>query len=499
MYVLYGVNLKNRLFKVAVVLTLSANLLNQNVFAASSDIFETDKLVDLITLSSFIDYTSDTTQNYATNKDAIAEFKLACQKFAQSNVKTAYREFNKLIHAYDNNDFLYFNLAYEFSQMGLFSLAQNCIVQIDDRQIWVNQIENLKNCYFPCVTMSLDEEIYLAELYSDINYNNYSEESLDELSKNQKLLKKLDYANYIMALAYYKNNNYSKALTYINKAIGFDNSNLHYLAFKAQILSDDKKYKESLNIVDELLDKNITLIKFNDSLNQLKEFNLAKSTRNKYNSMYYLANYHFLKNDSQKALRELGYLVSKKKKNYKAYTLMGLIHFKTGNIEKAKENLERSYLINKKYVPTLVGLGNVFYIIKDYSKASIFYKSAIKQDKKCYQGYLGLSVIALENKDIQNASNYIQEASNIKSQHYIVNYIYSKIDKDREEQYLKSTLALNPMFVKGWLNLAKLKFDNNLPELAQDYIYPVKLIAPNNEEYKSFLNTLNENKNINRL
>ena len=55
------------------------------------------------------------------------------------------------------------------------------------------------------------------------------------------------------------------------------------------------------------------------------------------------------------------------------------------------------------------------------------------------------------------------------------------------------------MFVKGWLNLAKLKFDNNLPELAQDYIYPVKLIAPNNEEYKSFLNTLNENKNVNRL
>ncbi|UKI42703.1 MAG: hypothetical protein L6V95_07530 [Candidatus Melainabacteria bacterium] len=50
--------MKNRLFKVAVVLTLSANLLNQNVFAASSDIFETDKLVDLITLSSFIDYTS---------------------------------------------------------------------------------------------------------------------------------------------------------------------------------------------------------------------------------------------------------------------------------------------------------------------------------------------------------------------------------------------------------------------------------------------------------
>ena len=152
---LYGVNLKNRLFKVALVLTLSANLLNQNVFAASSDIFETDKLVDLITLSSFIDYTSDTTQNYATNKDAIAEFKLACQKFAQSNVKTAYREFNKLIHAYDNNDFLYFNLAYEFSQMGLFSLAQNCIVQIDDRQIWVNQIENLKNCYFQLVFLLL--------------------------------------------------------------------------------------------------------------------------------------------------------------------------------------------------------------------------------------------------------------------------------------------------------------------------------------------------------
>ena len=178
---------------------------------------------------------------------------------------------------------------------------------------------------------------------------------------------------------------------------------------------------------------------------------------------------------------------------------MGLVHFKTGNIEKAKENLERSFLINKKYVPTLVGLGHVYYMIRDYSKASIFYKSAIKRDKNSYQAYLGLSVIALENKDIENASVYIQEAANIKSQHYIVNYIYSKIDKDREEQYLKTTLSLNPMFVKGWLNLAKLKFDNNLPELAQKYLYPVKLIAPDNEDYKQFLNTFNENSNINKL
>ena len=498
---LFGGNLKNKILKAALLLTFISGMFSPKVYAAnfSSNVFETDKLVDLITLSSFINYNADTNHDYASNKDAIEEFKTACQKFSQSNVKTAYREFNKLIHSHDNNDFLYFNLAYEFAQMGLFSLAQNCIVQIDDRQIWVNQIENLKNCYFPCITMSLDEEIYLAELYSDINYNNYCEESLDELSKNQKLLKKLDYANYIMALAYYKNNNYSKALTYINKAIGFDNSNLHYLAFKAQILSDDKKYKESLNIVNELLDKNLTLIKFNDSLNQLREYNLAKSNHNKYNSMYYLANYHFLRNDSQKALRELNYIVSKKKKYYKAYTLMGLIHFKTGNIEKAKENLERSYLINKRYVPTLVGLGHVFYMIRDYSKANIFYKNAIKQDKKCYQAYLGLSVIALENKNIQSASDYIQEAANIKSQHYIVNYIYSMIDKDREEQYLKSALSLNPLFVKGWLNLAKLKFDNNLPELAQEYLYPVKLISPDNEDYKQLLNTFNTDKNINQL
>ena len=496
---LFGVNLKNKLYKILISLTIIANLSIAKVYALSTDVFETGKLVDLITLSSFINYTDEQGHDYAKDQDTLSEFKASLQKFSQSNVKTAYREFNKLIHAYDNNDFLYFNLAYEFARMGLFSLAQNCIVQIDDRQIWVKQIENLKNCYFPCVTMSLDEEIYLAELYSDINYNNYCEESLDELSKNPKLLKKLDYANYIMAIAYYKSNNYSKALTYINKAIGFDNSNLHYLAFKAQILSDDKKYKESLKIVDELLDKNLALIKFNDSLNELKEYNLSKSIRNKYNSMYHSANYYFLKNDTQKALRELNYVVSKKKKYYQAYTLMGLVHFKTGNIEKAKENLERSFLINKKYVPTLVGLGHVYYMIRDYSKASIFYKSAIKRDKNSYQAYLGLSVIALENKDIENASVYIQEAANIKSQHYIVNYIYSKIDKDREEQYLKTTLSLNPMFVKGWLNLAKLKFDNNLPELAQKYLYPVKLIAPDNEDYKQFLNTFNENSNINKL
>ncbi|OLA94824.1 MAG: hypothetical protein BHW64_02095 [Candidatus Melainabacteria bacterium LEY3_CP_29_8] len=92
---LFGGNLKNKIFKAALLLTFITGMFSPKVYAANfaSNVFETDKLVDLITLSSFINYNADTNNDYAANKDAIEEFKTACQKFSQSNVKTAYKKY----------------------------------------------------------------------------------------------------------------------------------------------------------------------------------------------------------------------------------------------------------------------------------------------------------------------------------------------------------------------------------------------------------------------
>ena len=91
------------------------------------------------------------------------------------------------------------------------------------------------------------------EIYADIYYNNLSKESIRELGKQVALLKKSDYANYIMAQAYYESAEYSKALQYINKALDMKFNAPVYLQYKSKILCNVGDYKQSLKIIDKLL------------------------------------------------------------------------------------------------------------------------------------------------------------------------------------------------------------------------------------------------------
>ena len=264
--------------------------------------YNQSKIIDMITLTPWINYNN--TKEFQS-KDVFLDFISAFEKFSQSNISASYRDFSKIIHNSSKDDFLYFNLAYEFAQMGLFSLAQNSLVQIEDLNLWTEQIKSLKQVYFPSVSLSFEEEIYLAEIYSNIMYSNMAMESVEELSRNHKILKKLDYANYLLALAYYKNKNYSRSLNYINKAIAFDNSNVNYLGFKAQILSDEAKYKDSIDIISIIDQKNIVLMNYIPKLELLRDYNLAKSARNKYEAKFLTANYYFKNGDTQRAIKEL--------------------------------------------------------------------------------------------------------------------------------------------------------------------------------------------------
>lgn len=472
-----GDNLKNKALIKFILTVFVCQGASLGVLAVdnSSDI------IDIITLSPLSSYAKSLRTNSYNNN--LTDFEFAMEKFSQSNITAAYRDFGRIIHTNNNDDFLYFNLAYEFSEIGFFSLAQNAIVQINDRQIWLNQIDALKNVYFPSVTMSLDEELYLASFYADVVYNNMAQEAIKELSKDSKILKKLDYANFVLSLAYYKERNYSKALSYINKALAFDNTNLNYLKFKAQILSDEGKFKDSNDIISEIRKKSVVLANFNRNLDLLFLYNVANATRNKYERRLAFANYYIESKDFQKASKELNWVISKKKKYHKAYSLLGVSYLKQRNIDRAKECFEKAYKINKKYPQTLVGLGKVNYEINDWTKSQYFYKQALKYDDENFEANLGLSLIALAKYDYQNANKYINAASIIEKENYMTSYILSKIDKEKSEQYLKQALSINPMFSDAWLDLAQIALDENNFAKAQKNLLPVKLISPNDNKY----------------
>ncbi len=453
--------------------------------------YNQSKIIDMITLTPWINYNN--TKEFQS-KDVFLDFTSAFEKFSQSNISAAYRDFSKIIHNSSKDDFLYFNLAYEFAQMGLFSLAQNSLVQIEDINLWSEQIKSLKQVYFPSVSLSFEEEIYLAEIYSNIMYSNMAMESVEELSRNHKLLKKLDYANYLLALAHYKNKNYSRSLNYINKAIAFDNANVNYLGFKAQILSDDTKYKDSIDIISIIDQKNIVLMNYMPKLELLKDYNLAKSARNKYEGKFLTANYYFKNGDSQRAIKELNSLIAKKKKYSKAYALLGEIYLQQDNRSKAREYFDRAYQLNKKDPYILVSIANLEFTNLNYTLAQNYYLNALKKDKNLYKAYIGLAMINYINKLYDKSYENCLKAAEVSKAPYLTSYIMSKLEKDKKT-YLRRTLSLNPLYVNAWLDLSKIAFDEKDYTTAEKYLYPIKLISPKNDQYIKLKNLIEIEKN----
>ena len=93
-------------------------------------------------------------------------------------------------------------LAYKFANIGLFSLAQDAINNIQDRELYNTQIQLIKSRLFPQMVLSYDDEILLAQNYTEIYYNNLAFEVARDMSKMPERYKRSDYAHYILSQAY---------------------------------------------------------------------------------------------------------------------------------------------------------------------------------------------------------------------------------------------------------------------------------------------------------
>ena len=220
----------------------------------------------------------------------------------------------------------------------------------------------------PTYKLSKEEEIKLAEFYTDIIFNNLAFETAKTLPK-EPLIKKSDYANYILAYANLEAKDTSKALNLINKAISMNKYNLAYHKLKARIFCENKKFDEAEKIVNSLLKEvHISEIAKKDLL-ILKAYIKARVTNKEANSKYYLANYLFLTNDLQRAIKEANTSIYLKKKNPESYNLLGNIYLKENNIEKAEENFNKALKINKRNQNAILGLANVEFYKEHYDKA----------------------------------------------------------------------------------------------------------------------------------
>lgn len=133
------------------------------------------------------------------------QYTIAMEKFMQSNVRSSYRDFQILIDNVMPNDYIYMRLSKEMASIGFFSLAELAISKIADNSVSSLLEEDVKNFYFPNYTLTHKDQIYLAEIYANIMYNDQSQEATGELLKQTTLLMESDYANYLVAFGSLKN------------------------------------------------------------------------------------------------------------------------------------------------------------------------------------------------------------------------------------------------------------------------------------------------------
>ena len=219
-----------------------------------------------------------------------------------------------------------------------------------------------------------------------------------------------------------------------------------------------------------------------------------KTTKND-KSKYYSAKLFFNSGEYQKSLKDAQSAIFINKKNVDAYTLIGDYYLKNNEPEKAYEYYMKANNIKPKYSPALMGIGHYYFAKKDYNTAYEYYLKAYKYSSSNDYVLICLANCLTAKNDNKNAAYYLNKALKINQNSDLAYYFLSKITPDMKEQYLRKAISINPVNEYAWLDLAELKIRQNNFKEAKEYIFPVKLISPDNVKYeylKKIINSKNK-------
>ncbi len=424
------------------------------------------------------------------------QYTIGMNKFMQSNVRASYRDFQILVDNVAPNDYIYINISKQMASIGFFNLSELAISKIKDEEIASLLEEDIKSFYYPNYNLTYKDQIYLAELYANMMYNDQSKEASLELSKQTSLLMESDYANYILAFGYMKSNDLKQAQKYIDSAISKNPKNLNYKKLKAEIYSMGANPKSAMKYFNEINQKSLNTIIFDKDIDSVKEYILYKSAKNDALKKYYLAYYYYDENELNKALRTLQTAVGGKKNiNKDIYSLTSVVYYDLKEYEKAKNFAQKTIEIDSSDVKALNILGDCAFRDSDYNLALNYYKKACSKDGS-------------KNSDVKLAKTY-QKLSNDKkakeiyakilstsSKNYEAYYQMGLLDKTREQTYIKKSLAINPNFKDGWLDLAKIEIEKDDLDTALIYLNNSKYIDENDHRYYYYYGLVLKNKGL---
>lgn len=424
------------------------------------------------------------------------QYTIAMDKFMQANVRSSYQDFKMLIDNVVPNDYIYMRLTQEMAAIGFFSLAELSMSKINDNEISSLLEEDVKNYYFPNYTLTFKDQMYLAEIFSNIMYNDQSREATSELMKNVSLLTDSDYANYLVAFGSMKNGDIKQASKSIDTAISKNPKNLNYKRLRAEIYSQSNKPQDGVKHLNDLDFDDINTVVFDNELHSSQQYILYKAAKNDYWKKYHLAYYYYDEKELNKAVRVLQTSISGKKNiNEEVYALTAQVYYDMKEFEKAQDYALKAIDIDPSNPKALIVLGNIAKRNKDLKLAESYYKKAVSKDDT-HTAEIKLAQVYEKLNNIKKAKDIYSKVLRVSSKAYEAYYQMALLDKDREEAYLKKTLAINPNFKDGWIDLARLEINKDSYDKALTYLGIAKYIDDNDYRYYYYLGLVLKNKGL---
>lgn len=419
--------------------------------------------------------------NFVKSKYASAE-----NRFAQSNVKASYDDFNDLIQRASHDDYVFLVYGIKMAEYGFFDLTNDLLTKLDKNGFTESYIKDIKRFYYPSSMVSQRDIIYLADAYSNIVYNNMAIETTSELL-NSAQASESDYKNYLIALGYYKSNNLAQALKYINNAIVENDTNVNYLSLKAKILADSNKPKQALKLLEKIKKTEFLTLDFQKKIQAVEEYVLYKTSKDDPLKDYHLAYYYHLQEKSLLATKVLqSSILQAKQYSPLIFSLLGKIYYDNDDIQKGEEFASRAYREDKNNYLAAITLADLSYDNRKYEYALKYYQKARKLTKDIEPSVgLAKTYLALE-KDKKSKKLYEKLLKkNEGNEDLLVESL--QVFPHKADYYLPKVAAIDISNNEIWLGLANLAIrDKNFTQAAA-YLNNSYYIDSNNFKYYYYL------------
>lgn len=431
---------------------------------------------------------SNSSTHYAKIQYTAKEFKSGLEsinnKYINLNISSAYEDMANMIMDSEDNDYYLMLLADKSVSLGFYDLATVAFSKISDSEIAKIDSENTQKLFYPKYKLSTTDILNLSEACSNIEHNDRSSEAINDILEKTGNLEQNDYANYLLALAYIKLDDIDNAGKYIQAALKINPNNLNYKILQSQIVANTKKNKKSLKIVKETKKYDIGYYPLKQKIDLNEEYIKYKTEKQDWLRDYHLGYYYYLKDDNSKALRVLQSAISKNNsRNAVLYSLMSRIYVRNGDFERANTVATKAYNYNLSNINTLLSLGDIAYENNKYKQALKYYKKAAKSRNSVTEAKLKLAdtYSKLNNKKVSNSIyKKIVKNDNTAYQAY---YNIALSDPNSELAYLKKSVAINPNFKDGWIDLSRLMIENGNLVQAKKYLENAYYIDENDFRY----------------